>query len=131
MIVVDASALIDALIDDGPGGDGARAVLTDDPEWAAPPHLLVEVLSVIRRRVLRGEVKLDRAMEVVDALDELEILWVDPVTVVARIWELRDNVAAFDAAYVAAAELLECALITGDRRLAAATGPRCPIRPIA
>lgn len=130
MIVVDASVLIDALLDDGSAGDAARTALTEDPEWAAPPHLLVEVLSVTRRRVLRGEVKPDRARDAAGALSGFEILWVDPTVVVPRIWELRDNVAAFDAAYVASAELLECALVTADHRLAAASGPRCHIRPI-
>lgn len=130
MIVVDASVLIDALLDDGPAGDGARAALAEDSEWAAPPHLVVEVLSVARRRLLRGQVEPGRAADAVDALGGLEIVWVDPALLVPRIWALRDNVAAFDAAYVATAELLECDLITGDRRLAAAGGPRCPIRTV-
>lgn len=128
MIVVDASILIDALLDDGPGGEAARAALAEDPEWAAPPHLLVEVLSVTRRRALRGQVEPNRAADAVDTLGELDVRWVDPAALVPRIWALRDNVTAFDAAYLAAAELLECALITGDRRLATATGPRCRIR---
>lgn len=83
-----------------------------------------------RRRVLRGEVEPGRATESVDALGELEVLWIDPAALVPRIWALRDNVAAFDAAYVAAAELLRCTLVTGDHRLAAATGPSCPIRTV-
>lgn len=130
MIVVDASVLIDALLDDGSTGDGARAVLAEDSEWAAPPHLVVEVLSVTRRRLLRGQVEPGRAADAVDALGGLEIVWVDPAALVPRIFALRDNVAAFDAAYVATAELLKCELITGDRRLAAASGPRCSIRTI-
>lgn len=128
MIVVDASALIDALLDDGPAGETARTALEQDTDWAAPPVLFVEVLSVTRRRVLRREVAAQRAADAVEALAGSEVTWVDPSAVVARIWTLRDNVAAFDAAYVAAAELLGCDLVTGDRRLAAASGPRCRIR---
>ena len=49
------------------------------------------------------------------------------VGLLPRMWELRENVPAYDAAYVALAEALECALVTADARLAAAHGPRCPI----
>lgn len=128
MIVVDASVLIDALLDDGPAGDASRTALGQDPQWGAPPVLFVEVLSVTRRRLLRKEVTAQRAADAVEALAGLSVTWVDPATLVPRIWTLLDNVAAFDAAYVAAAELLDCDLLTGDRRLAAASGPRCTIR---
>lgn len=128
MIVVDASVLIDALLDDGPAGTSARAALTLDAEWAAPPVLLVEVLSVTRRRTLREEIAAQRAADAVDVLSGLEVTWVDPTALVPRIWALRDDVAACDAAYVAAAELLGCDLLTGDHRLAGASGPRCRVR---
>ncbi len=128
MIVVDASVLLDALLDDGDAGAAARAALGTDLRWAAPPHLFVEVLSVTRRRLLRGGITRRRAEEAVAALGEMEVQWVDPAAVVHRIWELRDNVTAFDAAYVAAAEQLRCDLVTGDRRLAAAAGVRCTVR---
>ncbi|MGH3872203.1 MAG: type II toxin-antitoxin system VapC family toxin [Pseudonocardiaceae bacterium] len=128
MIVVDASVLIDALLDDGSVGEAAREVLADDPAWAAPGHLFVEFLSVLRRRVLRDEVRPVRAGHAVESLGEWEIVWTDPAVTVARTWELRHNVTAFDAAYVAAAEVLDCALVTSDRRLAEASGPRCPVR---
>ena len=128
MIVVDASVLIGALLDDGSAGDTARTALSLDPEWAGPPHLLIETVSVTRRRTLRGEVSTGRAQEAVTALGELEIHWVDPQRLLPRIWELRDTVTAFDAAYVAAAEMLDCVLLTEDRKLASASGPRCPIR---
>lgn len=126
--MVDASVLVDALLDDGVSGDDARAALVADPVWAAPPYLLVEVLSVTRRRLLRQQVTVGRAAEVVAALIESDVTWLHPGTLVARTFELRDNLSAFDAGYVAAAELLGCALVTADRRLAAASGPRCEIR---
>ncbi len=128
MIVVDASVLIDALLDDGPSGSAARAVLADDPVWAAPACLPIEVLSVTRRRLLRGQISPERANDAVEVLAALEIDWIDPRAVTFRIWELRDNVAAFDAAYVAGAEALGVELVTGDRRLAAAPGIRCRLR---
>ncbi|MET8261789.1 type II toxin-antitoxin system VapC family toxin [Micromonospora sp. NPDC005553] len=131
MIVVDASVLADALVDDGPVGDAARAELYADPHWAAPGHLLVEVMSVIRGKALGGKLSPARAQEAVDALPSLVIDEVDVLRLLDRMWQLRSNVTAYDAAYVAAAELLACPLVTGDGRLAKANGIRCEIRLLA
>lgn len=127
MIVIDASALADALMDDGPVGAAARSVLSADPAWAAPTHLLVEVLSVLRKKVRTGALAQARAAEIAAALPELVIDDVETPEIIERIWELRENLTAYDAAYVAAAELLECALVTGDARLVQAPGVRCPV----
>ncbi|MFI6239292.1 type II toxin-antitoxin system VapC family toxin [Micromonospora sp. NPDC050795] len=131
MIVVDASVLADALVDDGPVGDAARAELTADPHWAAPGHLLVEVMSVIRGKALGGKLSPARAQEAVDTLPSLVIDEVDVLLLLDRMWQLRSNVTAHDAAYVAAAELMACPLVTGDGRLAKANGVRCEIRLLA
>mgnify|MGYP003423360362 CR=1 FL=1 len=128
MIVVDASVLSDALLDDGPVGVAAREALAVDPHWAAPAHLLVEVMSVIRGRVLGGKVSAARARESVVALSQLVVDQIDLAPLVARIWHLRDNLSAYDAAYVAAAEARSVPLLTGDARLAKASGPQCEIR---
>ncbi|MFG1918681.1 type II toxin-antitoxin system VapC family toxin [Micromonospora sp. NPDC048898] len=125
VIVVDASVLADALIDDGPVGDAARAELIGDPHWAAPSHLLVEVMSVIRGKVLGGKLGLARAQEAIDTLPSLVIDEVDIAVLLDRMWQLRGNVTAYDAAYVAAAEMLACPLVTSDARLAKAGGVRC------
>jgi predicted nucleic acid-binding protein len=131
VIVVDASALADALVDDGPVGAAARAVLAADPHWAAPGHLLVEVVSVIRGRTLGAKLGIVRGQEAVDALADLVIDHVEVAPLVERMWQLRGNLSAYDAAYVAAAEQLDCPLVTGDGRLAKASGVRCEIRVIA
>ncbi|MGA4729805.1 type II toxin-antitoxin system VapC family toxin [Micromonospora taraxaci] len=131
MIVVDASVLADALVDDGPLGDAARAELTGDPHWAAPGHLLVDVMSVIRGKVLGGKLGLARAREAVDTLPSLVIDEVAVSTLLDRMWQLRGNVSACDAAYVAAAEFMACPLVTGDGRLVKAIGVRCEIRLLA
>jgi predicted nucleic acid-binding protein len=128
VIVVDACVVSDALVDDGPVGTSARTALTTDPHWAAPTHLLVEVVSVIRGRTLAGKLGPARAREAIDALPTLVIDQVETVDLVERMWQLRDNLTAYDAAYVAAAELLQCPLLTGDIRLAKAPGIRCEIR---
>jgi predicted nucleic acid-binding protein len=131
VIVVDASVLADALVDDGPVGDAARAELTGDPHWVAPGHLLVEVMSVIRGKVLGGKLGLARAQEAIDTLPSLVIDEVGVPMLLDRMWQLRGNVTAYDAAYVAAAELMACPLVTGDGRLAKASGVRCEIRLLA
>ncbi|MGH3974763.1 MAG: type II toxin-antitoxin system VapC family toxin [Pseudonocardiaceae bacterium] len=64
------------------------------------------------------------------AMTELAIEVVDPVTIVERIWELRDNVTSDDAAYLAVAEAIDAPLLTGDARLARATGVTCEVRPV-
>jgi predicted nucleic acid-binding protein len=131
VIVVDASALADALVDDGPMGDAARTALVSDPHWAAPAHLLVEVVSVIRGKALGGKLVLVRAQEAIAALPTLVIDQVGIAQLVDRMWQLRGNISAYDAAYVAAAERLACPLITGDGRLAKVTGVGCEIRLIS
>ena len=131
MIVVAASVLADALVDDGPVGDVARTELSRDPHWAAPGHLLVEVMSVIRGKVLGGKLGLARAQEAVDTLPSLVIDEVGVAVLLDRMWQLRGNVTAYDAAYVATAELMACPLVTSDGRLAKAGGVRCEIRLLA
>ncbi|GAA4856572.1 type II toxin-antitoxin system VapC family toxin [Saccharopolyspora cebuensis] len=130
MLVVDASVLADALLDDGPAGDRARAGLAADDRWAAPDHIFVEVMSVVRGRLLGRKIALERAEDAVAALVDVAVDKIDPARLVPRIWELRGNVSAYDAAYVAAAEMLGCPLLTGDRRLARVRGVRCEVRPI-
>jgi predicted nucleic acid-binding protein len=131
VIVVDASVLADALIDDGPMGTAARTALTSDPHWVAPAHLLVEVVSVIRGKTLGGKLGLGRANEAVDALSTLVVEEVQLSGLVDRIWQLRSNLTAYDAAYVAAAEAFGCPLVTGDGRLAKASGVRCEVRVVS
>jgi predicted nucleic acid-binding protein len=128
VLVIDASVLADALLDDGPAGDQTRDELAADDRWAAPNHIFVEVMSVIRGRLLGQKITLARADDAVAALDDLAIDKIDPAQLLARIWELRGNITAYDAAYVATAELLDCPLLTGDRRLARLRGVRCEIR---
>jgi predicted nucleic acid-binding protein len=127
LIVVDASVLADALTDDGDVGDAARAALGKDEHWAAPDHLVIEVVSVIRGRHLGRKLSDQRAADALTALTQLFVDHVDVVPLIGRIWELRSNVNAYDAAYVAAAEALGCSLLTADAKLARANGVRCEI----
>jgi predicted nucleic acid-binding protein len=122
-VVVDASAVVAALVDSGPNGRWAEALLTSD---LAAPHLLpVEVANVLRRAVNAGEVSEDVASLAHADLLDLRIELVSYDTVAARTWELRHNLTAYDAWYVAVAELLDVPLATLDQRLASSPGPTC------
>jgi predicted nucleic acid-binding protein len=125
VIVIDASALALALLDDGPLGDKSRTVLTNDTEWAAPAHLLTEVMSVIRGHVLGSKLSLARAGEAITTLTELTISLSDCQTLLTRIWQLRHNLTSYDAAYVALAESLDAPLVTADVRLTNSSGSTC------
>ena len=128
MIVIDASVIADALIDDGPAGTAARTALTADQHWAAPAHLGVEVISAIRGKLLGRKIRPARAHDAIEALPGLVIDEIPIGRLVDRIWQLRGNLRAYDAAYVAAAEGLDCPLLTGDGRLATVSGLRCEVR---
>ncbi|MCO6006769.1 type II toxin-antitoxin system VapC family toxin [Actinoallomurus purpureus] len=128
MIVIDASVLIDALTADGPEGQAARKAANVDSSWAAPAHLITEVSSGIRGRLLGSKISRPRAEEAIRVLAELEIELADVRTLLPRIWELRGNLTTYDAAYVALAETYDCPLITQDARLSNAPGARCEIQ---
>ncbi|MCZ4100365.1 type II toxin-antitoxin system VapC family toxin [Streptomyces sp. So13.3] len=127
MIVVDASVFAFSLLDEGPTGDRCRAALAADDRWIAPEHWMVEVLSVVRGNLLGGKISARHAADAVDALARIDP--VVPLTrvLLPRMWELRGNVTAYDAAYVAAAEAYRCTLVTTDGRLARASGLRCTV----
>jgi predicted nucleic acid-binding protein len=121
MIVVDASAALSALLTAGP----ARQALSVEQLHA--PHLIdSEVASGLRRRVAAG-MSPDAGWTALDTWRRVGMTRYPVFTFLDRVWELRDNVSAYDASYVALAELLGCALLTADRRLARAPAARCPI----
>ncbi|WP_441246094.1 type II toxin-antitoxin system VapC family toxin [Kitasatospora sp. McL0602] len=130
MIVVDASALVLSLADGGARGDAARAALAADEDWAAPEHLLIEVMQSLRGRYLAKENTAEQVAAVAAQLPGLPFRKVELAPLLGRIWELKDNLTPDDAAYVAVAELLGAPLITADLRLMRASGPRCEIRGI-
>lgn len=128
MIVVDASVLANALGDDADDGRIARIELRAVDDLAAPDLIDVETAAVLRRRWLAGSMSDQRFADAIGDLERLDFERVPTLRLMRRAYELRANVTAYDATYVALAEALECELLTGDRRLAGATGPRCAIR---
>lgn len=126
MIVVDASALVPALVDDGPDGDRARARLHGQV-LVVPELLDLEVSSVLRRLLQAGRVPVRRAELALSDLIALPVRRVAHRALLSRIWELRDNATAYDAAYLALAERLGTVLVTADIRLSRVPGVTCEV----
>ena len=126
-LVVDATVVASALIDGGPEGVWAAEQLAAGP-LVAPHHMPVEVASVLRRAVLRGEISQGVAALALQDLSDLRIELFPFAPFARRVWALRDNVSTYDAWYVALAEALEVPLATLDARLGRAPGCRCVFR---
>jgi predicted nucleic acid-binding protein len=126
VLAVDASVLAVALADDGHDGDQARARLRGE-RLTAPELVDLEVTSVWRRQLRDGAMDARRAALALADLTALPLRRAPHRALLPRCWELRGNLTIYDASYVALAEALEVTLLTGDARLARATGPRCHI----
>lgn len=126
MIVVDGSVAVTAVAAVGRGAD--RALRRIARELALAPHVLdLEVTSALRRMLRRGEVTADGARRGLRRLDGLGIRRVGHAPLIARCWELRDNLTPYDASYVALAEQTGATLLTGDAHLARAPGIECEV----
>ena len=123
-LVVDASAVVVALVDAGADGEWARTALAEQG-LAAPSHLHVEVSGVLRRAVLAGRIGRDVGALAHEELAQLRVTTFPFAALATRVWDLSPNVTSYDAAYVALAEELSAPLLTLDRRLARSTGPTC------
>lgn len=122
MIVVDASAALSALLNDGP----ARRALVSE-QLHAPQLIDSEVANGLRRRVAATQLGADAGWTALDAFRRLGMTRYPVFALLDRVWQLRDNLTAYDASYVSLAELLDCPLLTADARLSRAPGVRCPI----
>lgn len=121
MIVVDCAAVVDALtaVD---GTDNLRAFMSRE-ELSAPALLDFEVVSALRGLTLRGDLIATSAEDALTDFDDLEVRrWPSGDGLRRRAFQLRDNVSAYDAAYVTLAEALGCPLLTRDTRLARSCG---------
>lgn len=121
MIVVDTSAILGVLIG-RPGIPGLGDRMLSDGDLHAPHLLDVEFLHAVRRLVMAGALSEDRAADACHDFAELTILRYPHVALADRMWALRHNVSAYDAAFIALAETLEAPLVTCDARLARAPG---------
>jgi predicted nucleic acid-binding protein len=126
MLVVDASCVAEVVLA-GPDAEPVRERLAADADQAAPHLVDAEVLGVVRRAYLRSELDGTAAHQAVDDLGSWPAARVDHRPLLERAWELRDSVSSADALYVALAEALDVPLLTLDKRLARADGPRCRV----
>jgi len=125
-VVCDASALAALLLDSGPDGRWTTRALTG-AQLLAPSLVGFETANVIRRHELAGRVGADQATQAHADLLDLAIEHWPYQLLAARAWELRRNLSAYDASYIALAELTDATLVTLDRRLAASPGLRCAV----
>lgn len=126
MLVVDASVLVLVVADASEAGEVFRARLRGEAV-CGPDLLRVEVLSALRRMTAAAQLTRAQATAAIEDLLALPLSVFPTAPLLQRAWELRDNVSAYDACYVALAEALDFTLVTADARLARATGPRCAI----
>jgi len=128
---VDASVLANAIGDDATDGRAARDRLAGDGDLVAPDLVDAETVAVLRRRWLAGDLTARRFSAAIDDLEDLVLSRFPTLPLMRRAYELRANVTAYDAAYVALAEHLNCPLVTADERIAGAPGLRCVVEIVA
>ena len=126
VVVCDASAVVAMLVDEGPEGSWSAGAMSG-VDLAAPALMLFEAANVLRRHEAAALVSSDQAAQAhADLLDLAVELWPYDL-LAARAWELRADLSSYDASYVALAETLGATVVTLDRRLARAPGPRCVV----
>ena len=127
MIVVDASAIAEVLL----RTRDAQAIeerLFEDGQTLHAPHLVdIEIAHAVRRYAISGQINRGRGRAALAVLADLPLNRYPHRFLLPRIWDLRNNLTAYDAVYVALAEVLRAPLLTRDRRLAAAVGHRARI----
>jgi predicted nucleic acid-binding protein len=122
VIVIDASALVELLLRT-PAAASVRKRLSSNGQTLHAPHLIdIEVTHALRRYATTGQIEPARGHAALSHLLDFPLHRNPHDVLLPRIWELRHNLTAYDAAYVALAEALDATLLTRDRRLAAASG---------
>ena len=122
MIVADSSALVESLV----GSSYARSMLADE-QVQVSSHTDIEIASSLRRHVRLGWLTADDGWRLLETYRWMAVTRHDSFSMFDRIWELRDNLSAYDAAYVALAEAIDCPLVTADARISRTPGLRCAI----
>lgn len=127
MIVLDASALLEVLLR-MPAAAAVEKRLFEPGESLHAPHLIdVEVAQVLRRFATAGHIDGERGRMALEDLAALPLQRYPHGMLMPRVWALRHNLTAYDAAYVALAEALDAPLLTRDGRIAKAAGHRARV----
>jgi predicted nucleic acid-binding protein len=130
VIVIDASALLEVLLNTPAAGRVAERIFGQDDTLHSPHLLDLEVAQVLRRYTLAGEMDAGRGEQALEDLADLPLNRYPHDIFLPRIWALRRNLTAYDAAYLALAEALDAPLITRDTALARAPGHRARVEVI-
>ena len=125
-MVVDASAVLEILLN-RPSARAVQDSLVGFRQLMAPHLIDVEVMQVLRRYARMNAINASRAEEALSDYTDIPILRYPHNVLLRRIWELRHNLTAYDAAYVALAEALEAPLLTCDRALRSISGHKAKI----
>lgn len=127
MIVLDASALLEILLQTPRANQLMERALQQSERMHAPQLLDIEITQVLRRLVRQKEITAARAEQALDDLAHLLIERHEHQALIPRIWQLRDSLTAYDGAYIALAEALDAPLLTCDAKLAGAHGHHATI----
>ena len=131
MIVVDASVVLEVLLRT-PAAQAVEQRLFAEGQSLQAPHLIdLEVIQVLRRFSASRQIRPEHGPAAVDRFSEFPIRRYPHRILLTRIWELRHNLTAYDAAYVALAEAIGAPLLTADRKLARAPGIECEVELLA
>lgn len=129
-VVVDASALVEVLVD-SPVGRRTLDLLEQQDETVAPDLLDAEVHSALAGRVRDGRLTLDDAEAALDDLASTPVMRLPHAPLLTAAWHRRHNLTVYDALYVELAAEMRCALVTADARLARAPGLGIPVTVVA
>jgi predicted nucleic acid-binding protein len=122
VIVVDASALLELLLNTRAAARIAERLFDSDETLCAPHLIDLEIAQVLRRYAASGALTADRGAQALQDFTDFPLVRYPHDLLLPRVWELRHNLTAYDAAYVALAEALEAPLVTRDAALASAGG---------
>ncbi len=131
MIVLDASAVLELVLHTAAGREVASRIGAPEVSLHAPELLDLEVAQALRHYLRTGEIGEACAEAALEALVDLDLARYSHGPLLPRVWALRENLTAYDAAYVALAEALGGPLVTCDRRLAASAGGSARIETVA
>ena len=120
MIVVDSSAILEVLFRSSVGIEIENIIFSPFENLCAPHLIDLEIAQVLRRYCAFGDISPERAQTALNDFTDMPISRYPHDILLHRIWELRDNITAYDASYVALAEALPATLLTCDKRLASA-----------